>query len=171
MPPVVIADYDPQWPVMYTEMRSRLLSLLGHRLILIEHVGSTSVPGLGAKPVVDMMLGVKDLETADACLGIMRREMGTVDFNAEPENDQWFYCVGDKTSPDGRNRFHFHLVRYPSAFCDKHIRFRDILRSHAEVAEAYCQLKRDLAGKYGTDRMGYDEAKAEFIEGALARYR
>ncbi len=169
-PPVVIKDYDPQWPVMYEEMRSRLLSLLGPRVVRIEHVGSTSVPGLGAKPVIDMMLGVEDLTSADQCLEIMKLEMGVFDFNAEPENDEWFYCVGDKTSQDLRNRYHLHLVKYPSPFWDKHIRFRDILRSHAGVADAYCRLKKDLAKKYGTDRMGYNQAKTEFIETTIASH-
>jgi GrpB-like predicted nucleotidyltransferase (UPF0157 family) len=168
--PIVIADYDSNWPNLYEEKKEAILKVIGSKVKAIEHIGSTSVPGLGAKPIIDIFAGVGSPGAADDCLRLLRDQLGVIDFNAEPENSEWFYCIGDKTHPEGNNTLHLHLVLFPSKFWNKHLRFRDILRTHPDIARDYYKLKVGLAEKYRTERMTYNQSKTTFIEAVLEKY-
>lgn len=165
-PPVVIVPYDSRWPEIYKKERAVILSVLGERPLVIEHIGSTSVFGLGAKDIVDIMAGVKNRQAAEECRMLLEAA-GFTDATPEPGHDEWFYCLGK--TPGLTPRFHLHLVKYPSPFFDKHILFRNYLRAHREVAKDYYELKKRLADEYGRDREGYTNAKSEFIETVLAK--
>jgi len=162
--PVVIADYDPRWAAMYAEESARIQKAIGEWLSGIEHVGSTSVPGLAAKPVVDLMPGLRSLGDAPHVISAME-ELGYQYFpEYEDELPERRYFVRPP-GPANRHRrlFHIHAVETTTAFWRRHLAFRDHLRAHPDVAGEYAALKRRLAAEYGSDREGYTEAKTEFI--------
>jgi GrpB-like predicted nucleotidyltransferase (UPF0157 family) len=162
--PIVIADYDPRWPAIFEEERARILEAVGEWLLDIQHVGSTSVPGLAAKPIVDIMPGLRSLDDAPRVIAGMQ----SIGYQYIPvyEDDlpERRYFV----RPPGRgywhNRlFHVHAVETVSRFWRRHLAFRDYLRAHPEACDEYAALKRRLATEHGADREGYTEAKSEFI--------
>ena len=146
-------------------MKARILAALGDHAIAIEHMGSTSVPGLGAKPIIDIIVGVDSRESADTCQKLLE-PVGYDDVTPEPGETEWFYCLGA-----GNNDlyYHVHLVTYGSFHWRRQLAFRDYLRAHPERAREYYELKKHLAGHYGFDREGYTEAKTRFIEETLKR--
>ena len=163
--PVIVVDRDPHWPLMYEEEKGRILEAVGNKILAIEHIGSTAVPGLGAKPIIDIMAGVRQHTDADECLSPLYR-IGYIDVTPQPGHTEWYYCLGKAPHSTG---FHLHLVKFMSAHWQKHLVFRDFLRTHPTTAQHYYELKRNLATKYGTDRVGYTDAKTSFIESVLTQ--
>jgi GrpB-like predicted nucleotidyltransferase (UPF0157 family) len=159
--PLVISDYDVEWPVLFGQIAEPVRRTLGEIVVAVEHVGSTSVPGLAAKPVIDVDVVVRSAE--DVPVAIERlRGLGYV-------------YQGDKGIP-GREAFmwpphaprhHLYVVVEGSKPHVDHVRFRDYLRDHPEVAREYAQLKRGLAEQHRNEREAYTEAKAEFISRVL----
>ncbi len=165
--PLIIVDYDPRWPELYEEEKKVILGVIGHKVSIIEHIGSTSVPGLGAKPIIDMMAGVDSQEDADECVSLLL-DVGYDDVTPEPEEEEWFNCLGK----GHRGVYHhLHLVKSGSAWFEKHILFRDFLRGNPEVAREYHELKRRLAERYRNERQSYTDAKTEFIDSIIAKAR
>ena len=156
--PVGIVRYDPDWPRMYEEESRLIRDAVGGIILSLEHVGSTSVPGLWAKPIIDVIAGVSDSESANRCRVILYN-FGYDDASPGDQPD-WFYCLGKAPHSPG---FHLHLVREGSSFQVRHILFRDWLRSHPADAEAYKDLKIRLSEKYRDDRIAYTASKTEFI--------
>ena len=136
--PIVIADYDPRWATMYAEESARIQDVIGEWLVGIEHVGSTSVPGLAAKPVVDMMPGLRSLDDSRHIVRPLQK-LGYQYFpeheDAMPERRYFARPAGDKHRV--RRRFHLHIVETTSAFWRRHLAFRDYLRTHPETAAEY----------------------------------
>ena len=163
--PVTIVDYDPQWPILYKEERRSVLEVAGEKVLEIEHIGSTAVPDLCSKPIVDIMAGVGGEADADECVRLLAA-IGYDDVTSEPETQDWYYCLGKGFHSVG---YHLHLVRHGSEFWERHILFRDYLRAHPETAREYDVLKRGLAMEYGSDRLGYTEAKTSFIDSVVSR--
>jgi GrpB-like predicted nucleotidyltransferase (UPF0157 family) len=129
----------------------------------IHHVGSTAVPGLAAKPIIDIQVGVADLETARSCI----EPLAALDYLYAPyraDEIAWF-C---KPSP-ARRTHHLHVVPLGSPRFTAVLEFRDLLRSDPEVAREYEATKRRLAAELGRDREAYTDAKQPFIEQALER--
>lgn len=166
--PVIIVDYDPRWPQEYEEERRRILAAIGPTLVAIEHVGSTAVPGLGAKPIIDIMAAVARLDDARACVAPLQHIGYTYvpAYEAELPERRYFR----KGPPEGRTH-HLHMVEFGSDFWQRHLRFREALRADPDAAREYERLKRALAAQYGTDRDGYTLAKTAFVESVLARPR
>jgi len=158
--PVIIVNYDPNWPTLYEKEKSNILEVIGHKVLAIEHIGSTAVPGLGAKPIIDIMAGVNQKGDADECL-LPLQKIGYTDVTPEPDNSEWSYCLGKGAHSVG---YHLHLVKFPGDRWNRQLFFRDYLRSHPEVAKEYFILKKKLSKKYGIDRVGYTDAKTVFIE-------
>ena len=165
--PVIIAEYDHQWPILYAEEERLILGVVGHRVLVVEHIGSTAVPGLGAKPIIDMMAGVHRPSDADDCVPLLR-EIGYTDVTPEPEDPDGYYCLGKGPHRVG---YHLHLARFMSDHWEKHLLFRDYLRAHPEVAQQYYEVKKKLATTYRSDRETYTEAKTSFIESVIAQAR
>lgn len=168
--PVIIVGYDPQWPTIYEEEKRRILDVVGNKVLCIEHIGSTAVTGLGAKPIIDIMAGVNDLADADELLPLLR-EIGYEDVTPEPGNPEWYYCLGKvyRGEKARLQNFHLHLMKFGSETWERHMLFRDFLRIHPEVAQKYDSLKRKMAAKHGFDREGYTKAKTEFIDSVVAQ--
>jgi len=163
--PVVIVDYDLRWPTLYEEEKGLICKTLGHRIRAIEHIGSTAVPNLGGKNIIDIMAGVDNIDEADECLLLLGSAgYGDVSKVPPPDDAEWFYCLGKSLHIVG---CHLHLVKYNSEHWKKHIIFRDFLRKNPETAHAYFNLKKRLAAKYETDRLRYTEAKTTFIESII----
>lgn len=163
--PVVVGDYKPEWPALFHQIAEPVQRALGELAVAVEHVGSTAVPGLAAKPVIDIDVVVRSAEEVPATVDRLR-ELGYV-------------YQGDKGIP-GREAFmwppdaprhHLYVVVQGSKPHLDHIRFRDVLRNHPNVAHEYAQLKRTLAEHHRDDRASYTDAKAEFIARILADER
>lgn len=164
--PVTLSDYDPIWPGRFAEEKARLLSLdIPQGLIRrIEHYGSTSVPGLCAKPIVDMLVEVRSLEETKTHIVPLLRE---------PEYDYfWRPTAGDDGPPwyawfikrdsAGRRTHHIHMIEADFQQWDS-LYFRDWLRSHPETAKEYGRLKQSLTVSCDRDRIRYTSAKGDFI--------
>jgi GrpB-like predicted nucleotidyltransferase (UPF0157 family) len=160
--PVVLVPYDTSWPEQFERERELLAEVIGDWLVgPIEHVGSTAIPGLAAKPVIDIMAGVGSLEASrpaiDALSGV-----GYCYFPYRMDVEHWF-C---KPSPAARTH-HLHLVPHSSQAWNDCIAFRDYLRTHSGDAQEYQQLKTDLAVRHRLDREAYTNAKTAFVNRIL----
>lgn len=162
--PVIVVDYDPAWPSLYEAERKRILDAVGDKILSVEHVGSTSVPGLGAKPIIDIIAGVNSKLAADECVELLK-PVGYTDVTPE-DSPEWFYCLGRGPHSVG---YHLHLVLEGSPFQLKHIVFRDYLRSHPEAAAEYYELKKRLSTQYRENRVAYTESKTGFIDAVMER--
>src|SRR6266576_4401262 len=156
--PIKIVDYDPAWPACYVAERERLAPLLPG--VAIAHIGSTAVPGLAGKPVIDMIALVDDL---DAHVAVLVQRAGyrlPTRFNANLVHRRFLCYPGTSC-----RTHHLHLVDMREDM-SKCVRFRESLRADPKLAADYVALKRTLAARFREDRMGYTEAKGEFINHA-----
>jgi GrpB-like predicted nucleotidyltransferase (UPF0157 family) len=159
---VRIVAYEPLWPARFEQERSALDSAIGSWVLDgIHHVGSTSVPGLAAKPIIDILVGVRDLDTSRACLQPLAA-LGYLYAPYRSEEMHWF-C---KPHPSRRTH-HLHLVPAGSPRFREELLFRDMLRASDTLAGEYAALKRRLAREFRRDRERYTEAKAAFIVATL----
>ncbi len=160
--PIRIIAYDPEWRARFEEERTQLEEAIGAWVFGgIHHVGSTAVPGLDAKPIIDILVGVENLETSRACFGPLT-ELGYLYASYRAEEMHWF-C---KPNPSHRTH-HLHLVPVGSQRYKEELEFRDRLRANRTVADEYVALKRSLADRFENDREGYTDAKAGFISQVL----
>jgi len=162
-PAVVIAEYNPEWPLRFEEEKPRILAALGSQALAVEHIGSTSVPGLAAKPIVDIMVGVRSLESA---FEVCRAPLQGIGYEHIPMPALWdrrFFSRGIWKVVS----HHLHLIEFEGRLWMRYVHFRDHLRAHPEVAREYEQLKRQIAARPGMERPAYSAAKAPFIEGIL----
>ncbi len=165
--PVIILDYDPTWPDTFAVEKARIEAALARQCALVEHMGSTAVPGLSAKPIIDILIGVPNLEAADRCVPALL----ALGYEYFPEHEaamperRYLDRIGEPLS------YHLHVVATGGEFWMRHLAFRDYLRTHPDVAAQYDRLKRDLAERYRNDREAYTNAKTDFIRSveALAR--
>jgi GrpB-like predicted nucleotidyltransferase (UPF0157 family) len=164
--PVRISPNDPRWPERFERERLALEEAIGAWAVGgIHHVGSTAVPGLAAKPVIDILVGIESLEEGRACF----EPLVELEYLYAPYRSaemHWF-C---KPHPSRRTH-HLHLVPAGSRRFEEELTFRDRLRSDSGMARDYAELKQELARRFPTDREAYTDAKAEFIRAALGRAR
>ena len=169
---VMIVDYDPLWPVLYEEEKHHILEAIGHKIIVVEHIGSTAVPGLGGKPIIDILVGVRRATDAGECVPLLQ-DLDYKGVTPQPEELDWYYCLSKTYTGETvklRN-YHLHLVKFMSDHWEKHLLFRDFLRTNPDVAQQYYNLKKKLASKYGSNRIGYTDAKTSFIELVVSQAR
>lgn len=161
--PIIIEDYDPRWPQQFEQIRSRIAPSLAPLAAAIEHVGSTAVPGLAAKPIIDIDVLLRP--AAEVSEAIAR--LATLGY--EHRGD--LGVPGREAFRAPGNDFPHHLYVHPpeSGEYVRHITFRDHLRAHPEDAHAYECLKRALAQQYRDDREAYNQGKTEFVENVLHR--
>lgn len=163
---VRIAAYDPRWPVKFEAERAELQECIGPWVVGgIHHVGSTSVPGLPAKPVIDILVGVESLDDSRPCI----EKVTALNYHYAPYRDDvmhWF-C---KPHP-ARRTHHLHLVPVGSPRYLDELAFRDALRGDPALAMRYAALKQDLAVRFHDDREAYTEHKEPFVREALATRR
>jgi len=164
--PILVVDYDPNWPSLYEKERERILAALGKGAVQIEHIGSTSVPGLAAKPTIDIAVGVDDFEKAMAYIPIIENLGYTYEpeFEAELPERRFFWKGVPKV-----HTYHVSMAEPTSSVWIKPILFRDYLRGHPDEARRYEQLKRELAAHYGSDMDTYVRGKTAFVESILLK--
>jgi GrpB-like predicted nucleotidyltransferase (UPF0157 family) len=161
---IQLVDYDPQWPQLFQREADRIRGLLGERVVQLEHVGSTSVPGLAAKPIIDVMLIVPDSSDEPAYVPDLEAA-GYVLVIREPD---WYQHRCFK-GPDTNVNLHVYSPGCPEI--ERYLLFRDRLRTHSGDRAHYQQAKRDLAGRDWTYVQEYADAKSEVVEAIIARAR
>jgi GrpB-like predicted nucleotidyltransferase (UPF0157 family) len=160
--PIRLSPYDPAWPARFEEERTALAGAIGEWIVGgIHHVGSTAMPGLEAKPIIDILVGVRDLEESRECFEPVAH-LGYSYAPYLPDEMHWF-C---KPHPSRRTH-HLHLVPAGSQRYRDELVFRDRLRADAAVAGEYASLKRELTKQFARDRESYTEAKSDFIRRVL----
>ena len=161
---VHLAEYDPAWPAMFAAERARILDALGDALPLaVEHVGSTSIPGLVAKPVLDTLAGYPAGASLDAYIAALAR----AGWEHRGENGipgREFFRRGDPRA------YHLHMVVRHGAFWREHLAFRDALRTRPELRDGYADLKLDLARRFPRDRESYTDGKTIFVRRVVAQW-
>jgi GrpB-like predicted nucleotidyltransferase (UPF0157 family) len=162
-----LVPYDPAWPAAFEAEAARIRAALGSIALRIDHHGSTSVPGIAAKPIIDIQMSVADLEPMDT----YRRPLQSVGYAHVPHPDDC-RCPFFHRPYAWPHTHHVHVVRAGSEEERRTLAFRDYLRAHAEVVREYEALKRHLAPQFSagsfTSRQAYADAKTEFIERVIA---
>jgi GrpB-like predicted nucleotidyltransferase (UPF0157 family) len=162
--PLVLSPYSPLWPAVFDVQKQELQRLLGEA-VAIEHVGSTAVPGLGAKPIIDIMAGTPDLAIVERRIP----DLVAAGWRYVPEFEKALPERRYFTRYDGApGKFHLHAVVYGTPFWKRTIAFRDALRGNEQLAQQYWRLKQRLAARFPNDRAAYTDAKGEFIRTVLA---
>lgn len=160
---IELVSYDPGWPGLFNAEAARLRAALGDDLVTdIEHFGSTAVPGLAAKPIIDILVGVRSLTAARAQAVPALEAMGYAFWYDNPATDRLFFVKG--LPPNGPRTHHVHVVEPDSGslFRDR-LLFRDYLRTHPDEARRYEMLKRELAARFPEDREAYTDAKGDYV--------
>lgn len=166
---IIVSEYDPAWPLKYETEKEKIEAILEHNCIALYHIGSTSVPGLAAKPIIDIMAAVRSLEQADAA--------------AEKFSRIGYEYLGEFGIPGrrylrkgGDERTHqIHIFQADDRKnIERHLAFRDYLRTHEEERREYAALKKELARRFPYDIDGYCDGKEEFVRAmekqALSQY-
>lgn len=159
---IILEEYDSSWPEKFKKEKAYLLSVAGPwNDGTIEHVGSTAVPGMVAKPVIDIMFGVKSLEHSKPAIEVLV-ESGYEYWPYKTDVMHWF-CK----PTDAFRTHHLHLIPFGSPLWNERIKFRELLRSDKSIFEQYAKLKQGLAASHKEDREAYTQKKWPFIKQAL----
>ena len=166
---IVVCDYDPAWQVLFEQESAQIRTALGAPVLAIEHMGSTAVPGLPSKPIIDLLVGVQSFDEAKArCVGPME-ELGYVyipDYSAWLPGELFF-----RKGPPGPWTHHVHLMETCHPRWETFLVFRDYLRAHPAAARAYADIKRGLAATTRDDIKAYRNGKSSFVEEMTERAR
>ncbi len=177
--PILIAEYDVElaqgsrwsylqrtleWPILYEQEKIKILNALGNTIADIQHIGSTSVPGIAAKPVIDILLGIEYVPPQSAQISALET-IGYLYYGELGIPGRHYFRRGMPRSHQ------IHLVKLDSKFWETHILFRDFLRAHPDAAQQYEALKRELAVKFRDDRERYTDSKAPLIQQMLVQAR
>lgn len=157
---IVLLPYDTKWKIVFEQERSLLLNAMKEWIVIVEHIGSTAIPEIKAKPVIDIMIGVQDLKIADLHLVKIIQLCGydyINNYEASMPERRYFQKIEHKVKTS-----QIHLVEYGSEFWVRHLLFRDYLRKHTNIAKEYESFKLELASKF-TDTNQYALAKTKFI--------
>jgi GrpB-like predicted nucleotidyltransferase (UPF0157 family) len=165
MPKFQLLEYQDEWPFQFQLVATELIAVFPSSSVAVEHIGSTAVPGLCAKPVLDVLVGVDSLRDAEehrhdlAALGYAYRG----EYEARLPGRRYFVRAEGPTL-----RVHVHCVVRHSSLWQQHMEFRDVLRRSPALRREYAALKRSLATVHAEDKSAYTEAKAPFIQRVLA---
>jgi GrpB-like predicted nucleotidyltransferase (UPF0157 family) len=161
---IQLVDYDPAWPGLFRQEADRIRAVLGGRVVQLEHIGSTSVPGLAAKPIIDILLVVPDSSDEPAYLPDLEAAGYTLVIR-EPDWHQHRCLKGPGTN------INLHVYSPGCPEIERYLSFRDRLRGHPEDRAGYQRAKRELAERDWTYVQEYADAKTEVVEGIIARAR
>jgi GrpB-like predicted nucleotidyltransferase (UPF0157 family) len=157
-----LSPYETDWPLLFLAERERLCAALGESVqdIQIQHIGSTSIPGMPAKPILDIGVSVTNFEEAVCCIPLLEQ----LGYSYKGENGiprRHYFVKGDPRT------HHLHMLELASEEWKSHLLFRDYLRGNQEIAQAYAELKRQLAMRFAADREAYQTGKESFIKAVL----
>jgi GrpB-like predicted nucleotidyltransferase (UPF0157 family) len=170
--PIILVPYDPQWVSLYSEVEAELKKTLPRMLVQrIAHIGSTAVPGLSAKPIIDVQVEVSDLEAIKEDVVPKMEELG-YEFIWRPTmgDEAPFYAWFIKRNERGERSVHVHMVESGQASVDRII-FRDYLREHPDEVKRYEAHKKELAKRFPKDREAYTRHKTDHVNEVLAKAR
>lgn len=154
---VHLAPPDPSWPAQFDRVRGTILEALGSTALRVDHVGSTAIPDIPAKPIIDVQVSVRDLADEVVYLPALASLGWPLRLR---EAERRFF-----REPAGRERrTHIHVCQRGGTWERRHLLFRDFLRAHPDRARRYGRLKLAIADQYGDDRLAYTEAKGPFID-------
>jgi GrpB-like predicted nucleotidyltransferase (UPF0157 family)/predicted kinase len=157
---VALVPYDPAWPQMFEEEKKFIEAALGDRVTEIHHIGSTAIPGLAAKPVIDIMLVVRGLNEAVDCIGPLS-DLGYAFIDYPQNTDRRFFRKGVPRT------HHAHIVAQGNAELAHHLAFRAALRADPQLRDEYAALKYQLAERHRNDRAQYSDSKTKFVRRVL----
>lgn len=161
---VMLKEYSDQWPVLFHQERQRILQVLEPLTPNVEHIGSTAVPGMPAKPIVDIAVGIENLANLQDVIELLET-IGYISKGEMGIPGRQFLTFGNPI------RFHLHLVQLKGEIWSEHMLFRTKLITDRDLAERYIKIKKDLAARFPNNRKAYTVGKANFIESALADSR
>jgi len=164
---VVLEEYNPNWKEMYKEEEKRLKELLKDNIVEIMHVGSTSIEGLPAKPVIDIMVTVSNLKDVENFKYLFSSELG---YDLRDDGGVKGEYLVRKGSEDARTHF-IHIIEENSERYENFIYFKNYLESHPEKIIEYKNLKEELSKKYSDDRKSYTASKNDFIQNIINLYK
>jgi GrpB-like predicted nucleotidyltransferase (UPF0157 family) len=168
MDEIEIVDYDPRWAFLFNEEAARLRAVLDPSLIVgLEHFGSTAVPGLAAKPIIDILIAVRSLAAARATFVEALQKLDYIYWADNPRKDRMFFVKG--MPPFGSKRSHHVHITEPTGELWHRLAFRDYLRAHPDEAATYERLKKRLAVEQQTDREAYTDAKSPYVESVMRK--
>ncbi|HZR39450.1 MAG TPA: GrpB family protein [Ktedonobacteraceae bacterium] len=155
--PIILVDYDPNWPTLFQELRDRVAAVLGDLVVVIEHVGSTSIPGCPAKPIIDMDVVISSMTDLPQTIA----QLATLGYVHQGN----LGIAGREAfaAPPDAPPHHLYVCSAQSEEFYRHILFRDYLRAHPEEVQAYAILKQKLAHQFRHDRDAYSKGKNEFV--------
>lgn len=165
MSAVIISPYSTEWPVHFRAIRDELTSVFASINVAVEHIGSTAVPGLAAKPVIDVLLGANALTDIESKIDSLRTR--GYEYVAKYERElpmRRYFVKAAAVLP----RVHLHAVEKDSRFWQGHLAFRNALRGDAELCARYQTLKLRLANEFADDKAAYTNAKGPFIKSVMA---
>jgi len=157
---VRLVTYSQEWAKLFDEEKQLLTALIGEYVIDIQHIGSTSIPGMIAKPILDIGIAIADFEEGKRCI----EPIESLGYEYKGENGiprRHYFVKGDPTT------HHLHIVEIDSEEWKKNITFRDALRKNENLAKEYAELKLNLAEKFKYDRVAYTDGKTDFVNYVL----
>jgi GrpB-like predicted nucleotidyltransferase (UPF0157 family) len=163
---VILKKYHKEWARAFEAEKKNLQNLLGHVALDIQHIGSTAVPGLVAKPIIDILMAVKSLGDVSSLRPLLEKAGYEYRKNGSG-NKQILFVKG----PEELRTHYLHITELGGSVWQNDIAFRDYLRSHPKAVEEYQKIKEILASKYGDKREDYTAGKSEFIETILSQAR
>ncbi len=174
---IALVDYDPLWPQNFAEESGHIRAALGDSVVAVEHFGSTAVPGLSAKPIIDLLVAVRSLAEARERAIPALEALGYSYWRDDPAPDRMFLVKG--LPPKGPRTHHVHIVEPGTSYSPRlgeftfmdRLLFRDALRADPEEAKRYAALKRDLAERFPGDREAYTDGKTEYVYSVTQKAR
>ncbi len=163
-PAIRIVDYDPEWPLLANAELARIKVAVGEEVARLEHVGSTSISGIAAKPIIDLQLSVREIGKRSAFIEPLS-SIGYL-FVPDPESPDYHFFAKPTERP---RSYHLHVCEAGSNDEFRHLAVRNFLRAHPEESLIYARLKRVLAARSPYDRLAYIEGKASFMKGLEER--
>lgn len=162
-----VQEYDPKWKEIYEDEAQKIKDLLGDKITSIEHIGSTSIPGLASKPIIDMAITVpswKDAQGLIEPLSTLGYPSESTQIDESNAGERWLFRKGNPT------RFHLSITYNDrGSFLERQILFRDYLKEHDEARDAYSKLKKELIMKDPTGKDMYIEGKTDFVMSTLKK--
>lgn len=163
---VKLVPYTAAWARLFAAEQARIKSVLGATAFDVQHVGSTAVAGLAAKPIIDIAIAVKDSTVAPTCVAPLA-QLGYEYLGDRQGTGEHFFAKGD----DSQRTHYLHVVAHDSQQWADYLRFRDRLRADSALRDEYARLKHELAAAHAADRARYTQQKAAFIQRVLADKR
>ena len=156
---IQVVPHDPNWSKLFRAEADEITAILGQEVVAIHHIGSTAIPGISAKPIIDLLVEVHDIEK----INDFNEEM--IELGYQPKGEfgipgRRFFIKGD----DANRTHHIHTFQTGNPRIERHLNFRDYLRAHPEEAQAYSRLKEELAQRFPEDIESYMEGKDGLIK-------